>query len=65
MDMNLLVIKFEQITNTYKGYTYSKSIWYGFRFNFNPFVDMNFIVKVMHIQSQYDHIFFHLPKAHS
>jgi hypothetical protein len=40
--MNLLVIKFKQITNTYKGYTYSKYIWYGFRFNFDPFVDTNF-----------------------
>jgi hypothetical protein len=30
--------------NTYKGYTYSKSIWYGFNFNLNPFVNMNSIM---------------------
>jgi hypothetical protein len=42
MDMNLLVIKFKQTMDTYKCCTYSKSIWYVFRFNLDPFADMNF-----------------------
>jgi hypothetical protein len=42
MDMNLPVRKFKQTMDTYKGYTYSKSILYEFRFNLDPFMDMNF-----------------------
>ncbi len=42
-DMNLPVIKFKHTTtDTYKGYAYWKSIWYGFRVNLDSFVDMNF-----------------------
>jgi hypothetical protein len=41
--MNLVVIKLKQTMDTYKGYTFSKSISYVFRFNLDPFADMNFI----------------------
>ncbi len=63
MDMNLLVIKFKQTMDTYKGYTYSKSIWYVFRFNLDPFADMNFITNRY---KGYAYTFFpHFPEAHS
>jgi hypothetical protein len=46
--------------DTYKGYIYSKSIWYGFRFILDPFVDMNFITGTYRGYAQYDHLFFPL-----
>lgn len=42
--MNLPVIKFKQTMDTYKGYTYSKSIQYGLKFNLHPFANINFSI---------------------
>jgi hypothetical protein len=56
--------------DTYKGYTYSKSIWYVFSFNLDPFVDMNFITDTYrgyaYTNSIWSHFFLaclkHIPK---
>jgi hypothetical protein len=58
--MNLSVIKFKQTTYTYKVYAYWNFIWYEFRFNLDPFVDMNFTMDTYrayaYLKNQYDHV---------